>query len=90
VTDSKFPASTAAVHAGIAEVRPHHTLAPGIAQTATFTFQSTADLERYMRGEDADPNREEYGRYSNPTVQELEARVAARSAAAWPPSPMPC
>jgi cystathionine gamma-synthase len=87
VTDSKHPGSTAAVHAGIAEQRPHHTLAPGIAQTATFTFQSTADLERYMRGEDADPNREEYGRYSNPTVQELEARVAtlegAQDAAAF-------
>jgi cystathionine gamma-synthase len=87
VSDSKRPSSTAAVHAGIAEQRPHNTLTPGIAQTATFTFKSTADLERYMRGEDADPNREEYGRYSNPTVQELEARVAtlegAQDAAAF-------
>ena len=57
--------------------RAHHTLAPGIAQTATFTFNDTADLVRYMRGEDADPDREEYGRYGNPTVRELEHRVAA-------------
>ena len=30
-----------------------------------------------MRGEDPDPEREEYGRYGNPTVRELEPRVAA-------------
>lgn len=69
--------STEAVHSGTAQRRPHNTLAPGIAQTATFTFEDTADLERYMRGEDSDPHREEYGRYSNPTVHELEVRVAA-------------
>ncbi|MCC6217277.1 MAG: aminotransferase class I/II-fold pyridoxal phosphate-dependent enzyme [Polyangiaceae bacterium] len=69
--------STAAVHAGAPAERPHHALAPGVAQTATFTFRDTADLERYMRGEDADADREEYGRYGNPTVRELEHRVAA-------------
>ena len=30
-----------------------------------------------MRGEDADPEREEYGRYGNPTVREVERRLAA-------------
>jgi cystathionine gamma-synthase len=30
-----------------------------------------------MRGEDADPEREEYGRYGNPTVREVEKRLAA-------------
>ncbi len=30
-----------------------------------------------MRGEDADPDREEYARYGNPTVREVERRVAA-------------
>jgi cystathionine gamma-synthase len=69
--------STRAVHAGTAGERPHHTLAPSIAQTATYTFESTAALERYMRGEDPDPEREEYGRYGNPTVRELEVRAAA-------------
>jgi cystathionine gamma-synthase len=73
------PASTStdAVHAGCPHHRPHHTLAPGIAQTATYTFRDTADLERYMRGQDPDIDREEYGRYGNPTVRELETRVAA-------------
>jgi cystathionine gamma-synthase len=69
--------STEAVHAGCPEHRPHHTLAPGVAQTATYTFRDTADLERYMRGQDPDADREEYGRYGNPTVRELETRVAA-------------
>lgn len=69
--------STEIVHAGVPPTRPHHALSPGIAQTATYTFESSAALERYMRGEDPDPDREEYGRYSNPTVHELEQRIAA-------------
>jgi cystathionine gamma-synthase len=73
----RFGHSTDSVHAGINPQRPHNALAPGVAQTATYTFRSTADLEQYMRGEDADPDREEYGRYGNPTVRELETRVAA-------------
>jgi cystathionine gamma-synthase len=73
----RFARSTDAVHAGINPQRPHNALAPGVAQTATYTFRSTADLEQYMRGEDSDPEREEYGRYGNPTVRELELRVAA-------------
>ncbi len=75
--DKPSSTSTDAVHAGCALNRPHHTLAPAIAQTATFTFKDTADLERYMRGQDPDIDREEYGRYGNPTVRELENRVAA-------------
>jgi cystathionine gamma-synthase len=72
-----LPSSTEVVHAGVPHVRPHYSLAPAIAQTATYTFADTEDLERYMRGEDPDPEREEYGRYSNPTVHELEKRMAA-------------
>ena len=72
-----FARSTDAVHAGTDTKRAHHTLSTSIAQTATYTFDDTADLERYMRGEDADPEREEYGRYGNPTVREVERRMAA-------------
>lgn len=75
------PAPTAdgtdAVHAGEPRRRPHHTLTAAVAQTATYTFDDSADLERYMRGEDVDPEREEYGRYGNPTVREVERRLAA-------------
>jgi cystathionine gamma-synthase len=76
-TDHRKADSTDSVHGGSFAERPHHTLAPSIAQTATYTFENTAALERYMRGEDPDPEREEYGRYGNPTVRELECRVAA-------------
>jgi cystathionine gamma-synthase len=71
------PNGTAAVHAGVPVRRPAHTLTPSIAQTATYTFASTADLERYFDGKDEDPDRQEYGRYGNPTVIEVERRVAA-------------
>ncbi len=75
--ERKRATSTDAVHGGLSGERPHHTLAPSVAQTATYTFENTGVLERYMRGEDPDPEREEYGRYGNPTVRELERRVAA-------------
>ncbi len=78
--DSRAPKAadgTIAVHGGESRARPHHALALGIAQTATYTFDDSADLERYMRGEDADADREEYGRYGNPTVREVERRLAA-------------
>jgi cystathionine gamma-synthase len=71
-----FAGSTESVHAGTPATRPHHALALSIEPTATYTFASTAELERYMRGEDPDPEREEYGRYGNPTVCELERRMA--------------
>jgi cystathionine gamma-synthase len=73
--------STDAVQAGMKEERPHHALTLAVAQTATYTFADTAELERYMRGEDPDPEREEYGRYGNPTVRELERRLAELEAA---------
>ena len=76
-SDKAASSSTDAVHAGTPHHRPYNTLSLGVAQTATFTFADSAELERYMRGQDPDPEREEYGRYGNPTVRELETRVAA-------------
>jgi cystathionine gamma-synthase len=73
---SRLPDGTDAVHAGVPRVRLERGVAPAIAQTATYTFADTADLERFQRGEDPDPERQEYGRYGNPTVREVERRVA--------------
>jgi cystathionine gamma-synthase len=73
----KLPDSTDAVHAGALRERADHALAPAIAQTATYTFADSADLERFQSGNDADLDRQEYGRYGNPTVREVERRVAA-------------
>jgi cystathionine gamma-synthase len=71
-----FANSTESVHAGTPATRPNHTLTHGVAQTATYTFESSEALERYMRGEDPDAEREEYGRYGNPTVREFERRMS--------------
>ncbi|MFS8071797.1 MAG: trans-sulfuration enzyme family protein, partial [Byssovorax sp.] len=73
----KLPDSTDAVHAGTPRARPDHALAPAVVQTATYTFADSADLERFQSGEDADPERQEYGRYGNPTAREVEKRIAA-------------
>jgi cystathionine gamma-synthase len=72
--------STQAVHAG--EQRDnhyHHSLTTPIVQTALYVFRDTADMAVYQeqmmtRGE---ADREEYGRYGNPTVQAVERKLAA-------------
>jgi cystathionine gamma-synthase len=45
-----------------------------IVPAATYAFASTAELTRYFEG---DLDREEYGRYGNPTVRAAEAKLAA-------------
>ncbi len=65
---------TLAVHGGEPRVFPHDALTPPIAQTATYSFRDTAELVAYMEGK---IEREEYGRYGNPSVRALELKVAA-------------
>jgi cystathionine gamma-synthase len=71
--------STEAVHAGRADQYPYHALNVPVVQTATYTFENTADLcafqEARMWGGARD--RTEYGRYGNPTVAACEAKLAA-------------
>src|SRR5262245_5170753 len=73
----RLPTSTDAVHGGKQGAHAHHAVAPPIVQTATFAFESTADLQRFMAGDDTDPERTEYARNTNPTVRGVEQRVAA-------------
>jgi cystathionine gamma-synthase len=61
---------------------PGHSLTTPIAQTATYTFVDTADLCAFMDAKMWGGNPEmgargEYGRYGNPTVRAVEARLAA-------------
>lgn len=65
---------TRAVHGGEPRERPSDALAEPIVQTATYTFASTQALVEYMEGK---AEREEYGRYGNPTVRTLEEKIAA-------------
>ena len=70
--------STRAVHDGRRR-NPYQSLADPIVQTATFTFENTAELRRFMELRLWGPveGRTEYGRYGNPTVEAVEARLAA-------------
>jgi cystathionine gamma-synthase len=71
--------STQAVHAGEQRDNHYHSLTTPIVQTALYVFRDTADMVDYQeqmmtRGE---ADREEYGRYGNPTVQAVERKLAA-------------
>lgn len=66
--------STLAVHGGEPRQHAYDALAAPIVQTATYTFATTAELVAYMEGH---REREEYGRYGNPTVRLVEEKLAA-------------
>jgi cystathionine gamma-synthase len=70
--------STRVVHAGEKRSKPHHAITTPIVQTSTFTFKNTQDLVDYMEAKMwGDENeREEYGRYGNPTIATAEAKLA--------------
>ena len=65
---------TLAVHAG--EPRPHagHAVVAPIACTSTYTFRDTAALRDHFEGRS---ERDEYGRYGNPSVTVAERKLAA-------------
>lgn len=72
----RLPTGTDAVHGGKKGPHAHHAVALPIVQTATFAFDDTADLRRFMAGEDPDGDRHEYARNGNPTTRAVELRVA--------------
>ncbi|MDE0141452.1 MAG: aminotransferase class I/II-fold pyridoxal phosphate-dependent enzyme [Caldilineaceae bacterium] len=74
---------TQAVHAGEKRYISHDSLTVPIVQTSTYTFEDTASLINYMEEHMfwEVPEREEYGRYGNPTVRAAEAKLAALDAA---------
>ncbi len=66
--------STAAVHAGELRQRAHDAITTPLVMASTYTFANTAALIEYHEGH---VEREEYGRYGNPTVRAAEAKLAA-------------
>ncbi|MCB0253511.1 MAG: PLP-dependent transferase, partial [Anaerolineae bacterium] len=71
--------STLSVHGGEARDKAFHSVTIPIVQTSTYTFRDTAALVEYMEEHMFwdEPQRDEYGRYGNPTVRAVEARLAA-------------
>jgi cystathionine gamma-synthase len=71
--------STRSVHGGASRRKAFNALNTPIVQTATYTFGDTQELIDYMERKiwgDGD-DREEYGRYGNPTVAAVERKLAA-------------
>ena len=65
---------TLAVHGGEARRKTYDSVTTPIVWSATYAFANTAEIERYFKG---DLEREEYGRYGNPTVRAAEQKLAA-------------
>lgn len=66
--------STASVHAGEPRHKSANALATPIVQTATYTFADTQELRDHFEHR---IEREEYGRYGNPTQRIAEEKLAA-------------
>lgn len=77
-TDRTERFSTKAIHAGSRRVKPFHALTMPIVQTALFTFRDTADMVAFQREvlESRPSERQEYGRYGNPTQHAVERKLA--------------
>ena len=65
--------STQCVHGGEARQKPLGSVTAPIFPAATYTFESTNELLRYVEGQHP---REEYGRYGNPNERSVEAKLA--------------
>jgi cystathionine gamma-synthase len=67
------------VHAGESRFRSHHSLTVPIVQTSVYTFANSGALADYNDEKMFwdEPEREDYGRYGNPTVRAVEAKLAA-------------
>jgi cystathionine gamma-synthase len=66
--------STLAVHGGESRPKLANSLATPIVQTATYTFADTGELHDHFQHR---IEREEYGRYGNPTQRIAEQKLAA-------------
>jgi cystathionine gamma-synthase len=65
---------TLAVHGAEPRKKAFDAVTTPIVSSATYAFEDTAEIARYFEG---DLDREEYGRYGNPTVRAAEAKLAA-------------
>ena len=69
--------STDSVHAGDPKAKPYDALPTPIVQSATYAFTDSAEIVALTSGTHARAEREEYGRYGNPTCRAVEQRLSA-------------
>ncbi|MDP3940343.1 MAG: aminotransferase class I/II-fold pyridoxal phosphate-dependent enzyme [Deltaproteobacteria bacterium] len=72
--DGKPGIGTRSVRAGEDSPNPYHSITQPIVQAATYTFRNSAELLDFKEGR---IERDEYGRYGNPTVRAVERKLAA-------------
>ncbi len=77
MSERRNASSTDAVHAGERKSKPYDSVPTSVVQTATYTFDDSAEIVAFTSGRHPDGEREEYGRYGNPTVRAVEQRLAA-------------
>ena len=70
--------ATRVVHGGEKRVKANHAVTTPVFQTSTYTFENTRDLTDYMEAKlwGDETEREEYGRYGNPTISAAESKLA--------------
>ena len=68
--------STDAVHGGDRKTKPYDAVPEPIVASATYTFEDSDEIVAHTQGRHPRADREEYGRYGNPTVRAVEARLA--------------
>ncbi len=72
-TPDKRGEATRSVHAGELRQQEANAITTPIYQTATFWFKSSAEVIEYQEGR---TDREEYGRYGNPTWRAVERKLS--------------
>jgi cystathionine gamma-synthase len=77
MSEIKTATSTDSVHAGEPSTKAFDSLSQPIVQTATYTFEGTREVVALTEGTHERADREEYGRYGNPTCRAVELRMAA-------------
>jgi len=66
--------ATSSVHAGELRQQEANAITTPIYQTSTFWFRNSKEVTDYQEGK---TNREEYGRYGNPTWRAVERKISA-------------
>jgi cystathionine gamma-synthase len=66
--------STLSVHGGERRQKAHDSITTPVIHSSTYVFKDTAELRDHFEGRS---DREEYGRYGNPTVRTAEQKIAA-------------